>query len=90
MLRRQLEAAALIEAHNQRFAELKLRLGELLSGLPAEQRRAFELGVLRRQPYAEVSAATGWSLAKVKVNVYRARKRLMADLREFHPSPEHV
>jgi RNA polymerase sigma-70 factor (ECF subfamily) len=72
------------------FAELKRHLTELLGGLPADQRKAFELGVLQRHPYAEVCAATGWSLAKVKVNVYRARKRLMAGLREYHPDPEHV
>jgi RNA polymerase sigma factor (sigma-70 family) len=59
-------------------AELARRLGEVLVELPADQRTAFELGVLERLPYAEVARRQGWSVAKVKVNVYRARQHIMA------------
>jgi RNA polymerase sigma-70 factor (ECF subfamily) len=67
------------------WSELKERLQELLLELPEQQKTAFKLGVLERRPYADIARLTGWSLAKVKVNVYRARKQLMAGLREFRP-----
>jgi RNA polymerase sigma-70 factor (ECF subfamily) len=55
-------------------------LATALAGLPAEQRLAFTLGPLERRPYAEIAAQTGWSLSKVKINVHRARKSLIARL----------
>ncbi len=70
------------EAHT-RAAELRERVAGLLDTLPSEQRTAFELGVMQRLLYAEIARSTGWSLAKVKVNVFRARKRLIAGLREY-------
>lgn len=68
--------------------ELHARVRELLAELPRDQRTAFELGVLQRLVYSEVAAATGWSVAKVKVNVYRARKRMIAGLREYSRSAD--
>jgi RNA polymerase sigma-70 factor (ECF subfamily) len=65
------------------WGELQTRVRELLGQLPSEQRTAFELGVLQRLLYTEIAATTGWSVAKVKVNVYRARKRLIEDLRDY-------
>jgi RNA polymerase sigma-70 factor (ECF subfamily) len=56
-----------------------------LAALPAEQRLAFTLGPLERRPYAEIAAQTGWSLSKVKINVHRARRSLMARLAEHAP-----
>ena len=61
------------------------RLSELLGELPADQRRAFRLGALERRPYAEIAAATGWSVAKVKIDVYRARRRLIEGLHDWRP-----
>jgi len=69
-------------------SEFKEKLEALLMQLPKEQQMAFELGVLRHQPYAMVAKETGWSVAKVKVNVYRARKQLMAGLREYMPGAQ--
>ena len=63
--------------------ELQARLQSLLRTLPADQRQAFELGVLLELPYAEISRQQGWSVAKVKVDVYRARKALIEGLRPF-------
>lgn len=65
---------------------LTARLQELLADLPADQRRAFRDGVLARRPYAEIAAETGWSVAKIKVDVYRARRELIAGLRDWRPS----
>lgn len=69
-------------------AELESRLEALLATLPAEQRTAFELGVLQRLLYSEIARAMGWSVAKVKVNVYRARKKLIAGLRAYRRKPD--
>lgn len=66
-----------------RGKELEDKLHGLLEELPAEQRTAFELGVLERLLYSEIAAITGWSPAKVKINVYRARKKLIDGLREY-------
>jgi RNA polymerase sigma-70 factor (ECF subfamily) len=64
---------------------LALALERELGRLPAEQREAFTLGALERWPYAEIAARKGWSLSKVKINVYRARKTLMRRLGEHAP-----
>ena len=69
-----------------RDRELARALATALAGLPADQRLAFTLGPLERRPYAEIAASTGWSLSKVKINVHRARKSLMARLEEHAPA----
>jgi len=63
--------------------ELQTRMEELLAKLPDDQKYAFEQGVLQRRPYADIARDYNWSETKVKVCVYRARKRLMAGLKEF-------
>ena len=56
-----------------------------VAALPGSLRQAFELGAVQKLPYAEIAARTGWSLSLVKVNVYRARKRLIAGLARVVP-----
>jgi DNA-directed RNA polymerase specialized sigma24 family protein len=51
--------------------------------LPEDLRIAFERGVLARVPYTEIAEERDWTVAKVKVCVYRARKHLMAGLQEY-------
>lgn len=63
--------------------ELQTKMEELLAELPDDQRYAFEQGVLQRRPYADIAQEHDWSETKVKVCVYRARKRLMAGLKDF-------
>jgi RNA polymerase sigma factor (sigma-70 family) len=58
----------------------------LLAELPADQRRAFELGILERWSYGEIADHTGWSLARVKTNVFRARQRAIAALGDRLPA----
>jgi RNA polymerase sigma-70 factor (ECF subfamily) len=70
------------EAETER-TQLQAKMEELLATLPEEQKYAFEQGVLQRRPYAEIAEEQDWSETKVKVNVYRARKQLMAGLKEF-------
>lgn len=65
--------------------ELDANLARALRALPDALRQAFQLAVVERLPYLEIAARTGWSLSLVKVNVYRARKRLIADLARVMP-----
>ena len=67
-----------------RFVELTSRLDLALGRLSIEQRRAFELGVVQRVVYSEIARLTGWSLSKVKVNIHRARKTVMAALSDYN------
>jgi len=60
-------------------------LQRVLAGLSEPHRRAFELGALEQRSYGEIAQITGWSLAQVKVNLYRARKRIIEELREHFP-----
>lgn len=65
--------------------DLKRRIEVLMERLPDDHRIAFEMGVLQKRPYAEISAATGWSRSKVKIAVFRARKRLIEGLQDYLP-----
>jgi RNA polymerase sigma-70 factor (ECF subfamily) len=66
---------------------LEDRLHSALESMPLEHRLAFEHAVLLQEPYRDIARATGWSLAKVKINVYRARRKAVESLREFLPYP---
>jgi len=70
-----------------RWRALEARVDGLLAQLPPEHRLAFELGVLEQRPYAEIAAVMGWTPSKVKINVYRARQRLVAELTATPASP---
>lgn len=68
-------------------ADVRARLRSLLETLereldemPEAHRTAFRLGVLDKLPYSEIAARTGWSAAQVKINVYRARRRMVEAL----------
>lgn len=61
------------------------RLTEILSTMSDAHRRAFHLGVVEQRSYSEIARRTGWSLAQVKVNIYRARRRVIDDLGEVLP-----
>lgn len=63
-----------------RIASLCSRLAEVLQRLPEKHRRAFELAVIERMPYGEIAEQTGWSPSAVKVNVYRARRRILEEM----------
>jgi RNA polymerase sigma-70 factor (ECF subfamily) len=72
-------------ATRAQMRDLVERLQALMRELPDAQRFAFERGVLRHQAYATIAAETGWSLSKVKINVFRARKALIEGLRDAPP-----
>ena len=58
------------------------RLASLADELSPAHRAAFQLGLVERLPYQEIAIRTGWSLSLVKVNVHRARRRLVEGLGE--------
>ncbi|MFP3940109.1 MAG: RNA polymerase sigma factor [Thermoanaerobaculia bacterium] len=60
-------------------------LARVLAGMPRAHRRAFELAVLQGLPYAEVAERTGWTLPQVKINVFRARRRILEELGDQIP-----
>jgi RNA polymerase sigma-70 factor (ECF subfamily) len=67
------------------WSAFRKELQRVLAGLPEAHRRAFELGALEQRSYDEIAQTTGWSLPQVKVNLYRARKRVIEELRGHFP-----
>jgi DNA-directed RNA polymerase specialized sigma24 family protein len=51
--------------------------------LPETYKTAFSLGVMMKLPYQEICDITGWSMASVKSNIFRARKSVADLLIEF-------
>jgi len=67
------------------WSAFRKELGRVLESLSEPHRRAFELGALEQRSYGEIAEITGWSLPQVKVNLYRARKRVIEELRGHFP-----
>jgi RNA polymerase sigma-70 factor (ECF subfamily) len=61
------------------------RLQIVLKQLNANQRLAFEMAVILKEPYDAIADKTGWSLSNVKVQVYRARKKVIEALGDVLP-----
>ena len=64
-------------------AQLSAKVDELVAELPDDLQVAFERGVLERVPYSEIAEERDWTVAKVKICVYRARKHLIAGLKDY-------
>ncbi|MBZ0264741.1 RNA polymerase sigma factor [bacterium] len=62
---------------------LQQALEIVMGKMPESHRQAFQLGVLEQKPYSEIVRLTGWSLSQVKINVYRARKKVIDELRDW-------
>ena len=72
------------------LARLEQRLREVLETLPPDHRTAFERAVLLQTPYPEIARELGWNLGRVKTNVHRARKKVIAALGDLlGPRPEN-
>jgi RNA polymerase sigma factor (sigma-70 family) len=67
---------------NAAWSAFRTGLDRAVAALSPDLRRAFALAVVERHPYAEIMRLTGWSLAQVKSNVFRARQRVLATLGE--------
>lgn len=59
------------------------RLEEAMSGLAEPLRVAFRAAVVDQRSYDEIAAENGWTRGQVRVNVHRARKRMIANLRDL-------
>ena len=67
------------------FQNFGNRLQVVLKQLTPKQRQVFEMAVIRKEPYADIARETGWSLSDVKVNVYRARRRVTEAMGDLLP-----
>lgn len=56
------------------------RLRAALAAIPERYRTAFRLAAVEQRSYREIAQLTGWSLDQVRVNVHRARRRLIDEL----------
>ena len=79
----QLDAKATTPLAEAEATQLREKVDELVAELSEDLRVAFEKGVLERVPYAEIAEEQDWTVAKVKVCVYRARKHMMAGLQDY-------
>jgi RNA polymerase sigma-70 factor, ECF subfamily len=70
------------------LSRLEERLGAVVAEMSPHLRTAFEQGVLRQESYKEIARRNGWSLAQVKINVYRARRQAITRLRDLLPTAE--
>lgn len=59
---------------------LRRRVSEALAALPERYRAAFRLAAIEQRSYREIAESTGWSLDQVRVNVHRARRKLIDQL----------
>lgn len=65
------------------LARVRERIDGALATLKPAHRDAFRSAVLEQKPYAEVAREQGCTPAQVKVNVHRARKKVMAMLADL-------
>lgn len=70
------------------LGKLAERLRQVLDGMPPAHARAFEAAVLEQKSYAEIAEDEAWTLDQVRMNVYRGRKRAIAELRDLLRIPE--
>jgi RNA polymerase sigma-70 factor, ECF subfamily len=56
---------------------LERRVRDALAALPERYRIAFRMAAVEQRSYREIGTALGWSLDQVRVNVHRARRRLI-------------
>jgi len=61
------------------------RLEVALAGMKADHSKAFRMAVMEQRSYAEIAETMGWSLPRVKSNVYRARRTLLQELQDYLP-----
>jgi RNA polymerase sigma-70 factor (ECF subfamily) len=67
-------------AHRSDFMN---KLHKILADLSEAYRTAFTLGIIQKLAYSEIEEITGWSLSKVKINIFRARQKVAASMQEF-------
>jgi RNA polymerase sigma-70 factor (ECF subfamily) len=56
------------------------RVGEVLETMPVALATAFRLAVFEHRSYKEIGDLQGWPMSRVRMNVYRARQKVIAEL----------
>lgn len=69
------------QATSRRALERSVR--EAMRALPDHYRSAFRMAAIEQRSYREIGECLGWTLDQVRINVHRARKRLIAELGEL-------
>lgn len=59
---------------------IERRVREALTALPDHYRSAFRMAAIEQRSYREIGESLGWTLDQVRINVHRARRRLIAEL----------
>jgi RNA polymerase sigma-70 factor (ECF subfamily) len=59
---------------------LERRVRAAFALLPERYQQAFRLAAIEQRSYREIGELTGWSLDQVRINVHRARRRLIDEL----------
>lgn len=59
------------------------RLRQVVEAMSPTLRLAFQSAVLDQKPYAEIAREQGWTEGQVRVNVCRARKKAIAEMRDL-------
>jgi len=66
------------ESAGRRVLEQRVRAA--MASLPERYRAAFRLAAIEQRSYREVAETMGWTLDQVRINVHRARKRMIEQL----------
>ncbi len=59
------------------------RLRSVVDAMSPALKTAFVAAVFEQKPYAEIARENGWTVGQVRVNVCRARKKAVAELRDL-------
>jgi RNA polymerase sigma factor (sigma-70 family) len=74
------ETFAAEPANRDEAADAAVRLGRMMEGLTPKQKEVLDLVKLREMSLAEASAASGQSIASLKVNIHRAIRKMRLGL----------
>ncbi|TKJ39113.1 hypothetical protein CEE37_11890 [candidate division LCP-89 bacterium B3_LCP] len=68
---------------NAVLSDFRSKLLQAMGELSETYRTAFTLSILQKHSYREIGEITGWTPAMVKINVFRARRKIATVLVEF-------
>ena len=67
-------------AEDAEVSDLTGLVGKVLETLPVALAQAFRLAVFEQRSYKEIGELQGWPMSMVRMNVYRARQKVIAAL----------
>jgi RNA polymerase sigma-70 factor, ECF subfamily len=68
--------------HKAEWMDFKDQVFYQLDQMSEQYQLAFKYGVLEGRAYNEIARKTGWSSSQVKINIHRARKKMILALRD--------